>query len=236
MSLRDILKSNPVKGLNSVLSSNLSRPENIENPYNMLTINTDTKKESEKGLNQETPPKLLDKRPRKSVVSDSEDNASDEHEPGEIIQPDTLKGQLNSKPFKKHKDNHKKEVKVVKEVTKEDKQSSNHERRLISISDLTAITPSKNCKKRFKIRVKWSDGSAVHVKHVRFGKHGREEFIDHHDELKRTSRVVNLISRLEKKGRVDDFLQEDYYVVSLLNNLPSIQESYSDLLSKCFKL
>jgi len=92
------------------------------------------------------------------------------------------------------------------------------------------LTASQHCKKKYQVEMKFLDQDGKEKsKLVRFGRLGKEDFIDHGDEDKRR----RTISRLTQ---TDNCLHGNFYSLYLLNNKSDIYESYKNLTETVYKL
>lgn len=81
------------------------------------------------------------------------------------------------------------------------------------------------CQRRFEVEVQFNDqNNKLRKRLVRFGRKGKEEFIDHKDNIKR-------INTLNKLSNLDNFLDPNFYRATLLNSRhPEIKDAYFELV------
>lgn len=90
---------------------------------------------------------------------------------------------------------------------------------LVDVSYPEKITPSGRCKKRFQVQVKFKDETGkLRKKLVRFGKEGKKEFIDEHNEKLRI--------RASKLKNSNNWLHGSFYDLFLLNNKDNLVDSF----------
>lgn len=86
------------------------------------------------------------------------------------------------------------------------------------------LIKSNKMKKKYSVKVVFLDEKRVRrSKTIFFGDKDRDDYIDHKDEIKKTSRINRL-------RHVDDIFHKDFWNLNLLNNAPTIGESYTMLL------
>lgn len=80
-------------------------------------------------------------------------------------------------------------------------------------------------KKRFTVEVTYKIGGRERKRKVPFGKEGKLEFIDHHNEVKRLATLSNLKND-------ENFLHPNFYKAYLLNSThESISDAYMNLIN-----
>ena len=89
------------------------------------------------------------------------------------------------------------------------------------------LTTNEKCRRRYSCEVRYEDNQGKnHTKHVRFGNEGKNEFIDHGDNIKR----LNTVSKL---SHTDDLLHSNFYKMYLLNsNNTDMNVAYINLINE----
>lgn len=104
------------------------------------------------------------------------------------------------------------------------------EAKLLDIGRPYVPKKGSRSKKRYAVDVKFTDTRTGkdRTKQVQFGKEGKDEFIDHHDDKKRRRSIVGL-------SQDDNPLHPNFYKLYLLNYKDTIEESYDELCKDMFK-
>lgn len=87
------------------------------------------------------------------------------------------------------------------------------------------LVPTEKCKKRYKVEIKWLENGKLHQKHVRFGKEGVKDFIDHNDDKARNC-------KLNKMKITDDWTHPNFFTAYLLNSESAdVYEAWKSLIT-----
>lgn len=98
---------------------------------------------------------------------------------------------------------------------------------LIHIGLPERLKPSDKCRKRFAVNVRFIDKKTgkKRSKLVRFGKEGKDEFIDHKDAIKRERCIAKL-------GNDENWLHGNFYKLYLMNsNSENIYDAHKALVN-----
>lgn len=98
--------------------------------------------------------------------------------------------------------------------------------KLQNITFPESIKASERLKKKYKIHIQYLDENNVkHNKTIRFGKHGKEDYLDNKNEnqkKKLTSKLCN----------THNLFHENYWRLNLLNTTDDLKSNYFNLLNK----
>lgn len=80
-------------------------------------------------------------------------------------------------------------------------------------------------KKKYVITFRYTDGSKVHQKTIKFGTQEQDDYIDHKDEKKREVTMTRI-------RNYDNPLKGNYWRYNLLNRYPNIIDAYTNFLKE----
>ena len=96
--------------------------------------------------------------------------------------------------------------------------------RFIQVDPPLAIKHPK-MKKKFMICFKYTDGTNIHVKTVKFGDYEKDDFIDHKDITKREQ-------TMQRIRNYDNPFKGNYWRYHLLNKFSTILEAYTNFIKE----
>jgi hypothetical protein len=226
----------PPKQVNVTISKESKVIKKDKTPKEVVTHNKSSKMEIEESDSKENqsskiPSNQKEKERYKSPTSSESDGSDSEISEGEpvrhtkVAQTTTLNSHGKRPRSELEKEDKKDKIlSLSKKIKKFNPDISKYELKYIGYPMKLETTP--RCKKRYMVEVRYKDQNGkMRKKHVRFGKEGREEFIDHKNPARRMS-VVNRISE------DSNYLSSNFYKLFLLNSQHNnISDAYKDLVN-----
>jgi hypothetical protein len=98
--------------------------------------------------------------------------------------------------------------------------------RLINISFPEILTPNEKLKRKYKIKLVYSDNKGNrHNKTIRFGKHGKEDYLDNKNEENKKKITAKL-------SNTHNLFHPNYWRLNILNSGDDLKKNWINLINK----
>lgn len=117
-------------------------------------------------------------------------------------------------------------MKVKKIKKKNEKPVWNDTYKLINISYPEFLTPNEKLKRKYKIKLIYSDNNGnKHNKTIRFGKHGKEDYLDNKNEENKKKITAKL-------SNTHNLFHPNFWRLNILNGGDDLKKNWINLINK----
>jgi hypothetical protein len=98
--------------------------------------------------------------------------------------------------------------------------------KILNISYPEMITPNEKLKRKYKIKLSYSDEKGEkHNKTIRFGKHGKEDYLDNKNEENKKKVTAKL-------SNTHNLFHPNYWRLNILNSGDDLKKNWINLINK----